>query len=141
MPIDLRRLEEAHPRIRGEDDTTATITRCGVGSPPHSRGRPRRWRRERDAYRLTPAFAGKTIRVEVDFSTYRAHPRIRGEDRYLAAAMQSCLGSPPHSRGRRRPAVDEEGQEGLTPAFAGKTSPTGAPAYGARAHPCIRGED
>ena len=50
---------------------------------------------------LTPAFAGKTIRISSVARSCWAHPRIRGED----------------------PGVEHEPGEGpgLTPAFAGKT--------------------
>ena len=50
-----------HPRMRGEDPTGCPSTMWFPGSPPHARGRPARRSAKRNAARITPACAGKTL--------------------------------------------------------------------------------
>ena len=70
----------AHPRSRGENDSTAHALARLRGSSPLTRGKPRArsvagWRRG-----LIPAHAGKT-RVFGEYNVFDgAHPRSRGEN-------------------------------------------------------------
>ena len=111
----------AHPRIRGEDRDIEASAQTHDGSPPHSRGRPRSALGGSCGTRLTPAFAGKTIRT--------------------SAVCEPLAGSPPHSRGRPCQHFSASSHIRLTPAFAGKTRPHRGRANHHPAHPRIRGED
>ena len=72
------------------------------GSPPHTRGKLRIQRASSNGCRLTPAHAGKTILQLPCPSPSQAHPRTRGEN--FCHEISSCtgIGSPPHTRGKRR---------------------------------------
>ena len=49
-----------HPRVCGENIATAMALKCGEGSPPRVRGKPKTYNRNCVSYRITPACAGKT---------------------------------------------------------------------------------
>ncbi|SER95533.1 hypothetical protein SAMN05443377_1223 [Propionibacterium cyclohexanicum] len=136
-----RRRAAAHPRIRGEDASGLPHPGPEQGSPPHSRGRLAVLPECREEPGLTPAFAGKTHRGSPPTTCRRAHPRIRGEDRYRSVMAEWLVGSPPHSRGRPRCGHSPTRRAGLTPAFAGKTGRQGRYLRLRSAHPRIRGED
>ncbi|SES04329.1 hypothetical protein SAMN05443377_1391 [Propionibacterium cyclohexanicum] len=78
----------AHPRIRGEDGVLCCFCLLGLGSPPHSRGRPDHIEAGQTITRLTPAFAGKTRTTESGHHREKAHPRIRGEDSRGSSQMR-----------------------------------------------------
>ena len=50
--------------------------------------------------RITPAYAGKSIRIAPVFITHRDHPRTCGEKRVLSSSSFAKMGSPPHMRGK-----------------------------------------
>ena len=112
-----------------------------VGSPPHARGRPTKYKGEHNAHRITPACAGKTcggcapIRRPVD------HPRMRGEDWLVFVSEQTLCGSPPHARGRRGLVGQGPADFWITPACAGKTIPSASWRTTSPDHPRMRGED
>ena len=112
-----------------------------VGSPPHARGRPTKYKGEHNAHRITPACAGKTcggcapIRRPVD------HPRMRGEDWLVFVSEQTLCGSPPHARGRRGLVGQGPADFWITPACAGKTWPRWTGPRRLLDHPRMRGED
>ena len=70
-----------------------------TGSPPHPRGIWYSCSRPRSPARFTPASAGNIAKRELDSSSRRVHPRIRGEYPLLDALPDPPLGSPPHPRG------------------------------------------
>ena len=71
----------------------------------------------------------------------RAHPRSRGENSKLQAALNEGRGSSPLTRGKRHTDRHADRTSGLIPAHAGKT-PTGSGAPSTpRAHPRSRGEN
>ena len=130
-----------HPRMRGEDDGDVEDTVRMLGSPPHARGRPAKYKGEHNAHRITPACAGKTcggcapIRRPVD------HPRMRGEDWLVFVSEQTLCGSPPHARGRRGLVGQGPADFWITPACAGKTIPSASWRTTSPDHPRMRGED
>ena len=110
------------------------------GSPPHTRGKV--WRHMRICLppRITPAYAGKSRPASGRLPSPGDHPRIRGEKLQLVSMPMRALGSPPHTRGKDRPAAILVVEAGITPAYAGKSKPG---AFSGRAvwdHPRIRGE-
>ena len=102
--LDDERMSEVHPRIRGEDPVFIRREVVGVGSPPHTRGRslailftiatlgsPPHTRGRLNICarpplkpRFTPAYAGKILDFVLNASPNQVHPRIRGEDRFMA---------------------------------------------------------
>ena len=68
-----------HPRLRGECCTNMSINEQVVGSPPPTRGIPKRKHLNEGQRRLTPAYAGNTLRVRGKQILPSAHPRLRGE--------------------------------------------------------------
>ena len=114
------RVEETPPLTRGRLGVVAAVT-------VHSGN--------------TPAYAGKTQARSPRAPSERKHPRLRGEDKKLSAKPSDQRETPPLTRGRRVRAFGNADRSGNTPAYAGKTAPTGRAVILARKHPRLRGED
>ena len=127
--------------MRGEDVHAIKGYDVKKGSPPHARGRHHPVRQRRDAAGITPACAGKTSGVGVWLCGARDHPRMRGEDAGDGDGGCHLVGSPPHARGRRKPAEYRQKMTRITPACAGKTPHGPAAVTPAQDHPRMRGED
>ena len=112
-----------------------------TGSPPHARGRPSFARCSPSFGRITPACAGKTISWFRGTEALPDHPRMRGEDVEVAGQEPYGGGSPPHARGRLFGPERRRGQQGITPACAGKTHPFLSFHVHTWDHPRMRGED
>ena len=112
-------LFEAHPRIRGEYQSTFPNNYTRAGSPPHTRG----IYFERDIVvqspGLTPAYAGNIFPDCSVIHSLWAHPRIRGEYLICGPKVTTRLGSPPHTRGIYRKDTTVPLILRLTPAYAG----------------------
>ena len=91
------------------------------GSPPQVRGK--RWCevRDKNACRITPAGAGKTILVQRKLFQLGDHPRRCGENAMLEAELDGNTGSPPQVRGKQSWYSVNSFSLGITPAGAGKT--------------------
>ena len=48
--------------------------------------------------RITPAYAGKTLRLIVAFRQVQDHPRVCGKNLSAETQLLHCLGSPPRMR-------------------------------------------
>ena len=85
------------------------------------RGKPKRLMVDSFGDRITPADAGKTIKIiHFTFRTWD-HPRGCGENSINLASISGGKGSPPRMRGKRLAANLEYVGNGITPADAGKT--------------------
>ena len=93
-----------HPRMRGEKQYTGARYVPLVGSPPHARGKDFHISTSLPPYRITPACAGKSVYVQINFLTVQDHPRMRGEKSNARKRMSVAIGSPPHARGKGRKA-------------------------------------
>ena len=71
----------------------------------------------------------------------QAHPRSRGENCDGAFLAESCGGSSPLTRGKRRDLRDSGATARLIPAHAGKTGLQGQDVRSVKAHPRSRGEN
>ena len=90
---------------------------------------------------ITPAHAGKTFHLQEHYLTGRDHPRACGENCEPLHAEKGGQGSPPRMRGKpAAPAVTEDFR-GITPAHAGKTTPTACNFRKTRDHPRACGEN
>ena len=112
-----------------------------MGSPPHTRGKLWTPGEASRFWRITPAYAGKTIWRRRACTRTRDHPRIRGENIGQVKKITPAQGSPPHTRGKlcRRPRGRPEAR--FTPAYAGKTEAHCKTCINDWDHPRIRGEN
>ena len=141
-PVDVPVLAVAtHPRVGGEDVPVGWSQVTTIDSPPRGRGRRAGRVRESLQQRLTPAWAGKTMRVKRLRVMATTHPRVGGEDPPSSSSPVAATDSPPRGRGRRPPGRPDRLQVRLTPAWAGKTR--GGPTIPAvcSTHPRVGGED
>ena len=76
---DSGKIFEDHPRIRGEKSRSKGQRKNIRGSPPHTRGKVCNGLEQYYNFRITPAYAGKSIGDYGSHWVDRDHPRIRGE--------------------------------------------------------------
>ena len=114
-------VRRAHPRSRGENQSSPSSQRLSRGSSPLTRGK-----RDEPQGRRGPA---------------RAHPRSRGENAGLWLYSADPGGSSPLTRGKPRISQSRRLTSRLIPAHAGKTYGVRDCARNGRAHPRSRGEN
>ena len=111
-----------HPRLCGEKFGKTSKACSLVGSPPPMRGKGNAWDWFFTGTRITPAYAGKSLPVQILRAAHRDHPRLCGEKLVTVSCHTSGRGSPPPMRGKgnifRRRSCDIW----ITPAYAGKSS-------------------
>ena len=90
---------------------------------------------------LIPAWAGKTQARFPDGRRYGAHPRVGGENQFVAALVTIAAGSSPRGRGKQVCRLTESAGIGLIPAWAGKTTVYAWYVFTDRAHPRVGGEN
>ena len=112
--------EEVHPRPCGEYGVRLSEQKVHKGSPPLTRGIPRKRSRIRLSSRFTPAHAGNT--------------------HYIYAYRIACKGSPPPMRGIRLCGVQCVQHIGFIPAHAGNTRCAEIMEDWLEVHPRSRGE-
>ena len=110
------------------------------GSPPHTRGPPDRAASRSAIERITPAYAGTTLRRIHRSCSTGDHPRIRGDHRATWVIPFSFSGSPPHTRGPHPFRLEKVPLERITPAYAGTTKVTVFTISLSTDHPRIRGD-
>ena len=88
-----------HPRLRGEQSVSASITPFRMGSPPLARGTAISLASRPFAARITPACAGNSTSSTNQPNPCWDHPRLRGEQRFKVLARADIKGSPPLARG------------------------------------------
>ena len=135
-----RRGDGDHPRICGEKHLTVGRLKPVKGSPPHMRGKAKRYCEECAVLGITPAYAGKRILFSSSLSKYGDHPRICGEKLGVGLILISIGGSPPHMRGKELVGTSEMSTNGITPAYAGKRLPRWPFRRPSWDHPRICGE-
>ncbi len=89
---------------------------------------------------LVPAGAGSTQPVPGKFLGSEAHPRWRGEHRWVDGIENGYGGSSPLARGAHLSHSFHRARPGLIPAGAGSTGLGSTPELKSRAHPRWRGE-
>ena len=103
------------------------------GKAPKNKGR-------KSALRITPAHAGKRVKIPFLKNFVRDHPRTCGEKPLQGEDFFILVGSPPHMRGKalkvRKPVVTA----GITPAHAGKRCGSDMQLGRQRDHPRTCGE-
>ena len=85
------------------------------------RGKPDKKERLVSDEGITPADAGKTLKVLQRNSLLKDHPRGCGENLSSGRIDTTTSGSPPRMRGKQRFRKEAERENRITPADAGKT--------------------
>ncbi len=114
-------VQQAHPRMRGENIFGNGTIFDAKGSSPHARGKPRAERAKEIVKRLIPACAGKTPPHQPARNSLWAHPRMRGENTDRLDILDTQTGSSPHARGKPLCSLFLVAVLRLIPACAGKT--------------------
>ena len=89
---------------------------------------------------ITPAYAGKSWRVNHDSGIWTDHPRLCGEKFFRVLFAVQAVGSPPPMRGKVAAPVAEGVKRGITPAYAGKRYWYRHQKFRRRDHPRLCGE-
>ena len=90
--------------------------------------------------RITPAYTGNTKRRTGGSARSQDHPRIHGEHQVPVWSMKMRTGSPPHTRGTRRPILVVGILWRITPAYTGNTGSLFFGEDSTKDHPRIHGE-
>ena len=131
----------AHPRSRGENESTNRPSCATSGSSPLTRGKRRRYQEPIYWIRLIPAHAGKTDPHRAYCPHDGAHPRSRGENSGRVKVWPLIAGSSPLTRGKLEELTITDETPRLIPAHAGKTGLSTLTKPCLRAHPRSRGEN
>ena len=134
------RMEEDHPRIRGEHQEGVCSITCTPGSSPHTRGALLVMMVRMVMRGIIPAYAGSTSPVGGVMIGSGDHPRIRGEHTRRPRTSGSARGSSPHTRGAPSKAAIERKMMRIIPAYAGSTRLWRPCRRRPGDHPRIRGE-
>ena len=110
-----------HPRRCGENRARPLCSRRKRGSPPQVRGKQSFVDGIIMSTRITPAGAGKTVKLYFTIRNNRDHPRRCGENIHCFIRAVYYPGSPPQVRGKLAVCVSINTADRITPAGAGKT--------------------
>ena len=131
----------AHPRVCGENKELEFYEPAQLGSSPRVQGKPCLRRPGRRTHRLIPACAGKTLALWRFRASFRAHPRVCGENHYRVSVDCNRRGSSPRVRGKLNVWQNLQARVGLIPACAGKTPWRLRTLNRVAAHPRVCGEN
>ena len=71
--------------------------------------------------RITPAYAGKRVKISLKFRASEDHPRVCGEKFQRSIRLPVRSGSPPRMRGKVVAHCVRQNAVRITPAYAGKS--------------------
>ena len=109
-----------HPRVGGEKFFPVCQVIRLLGSPPRGRGKEECHSWETAYQGITPAWAGKSHRPNMDNENMGDHPRVGGEKIPLQWYEFGAPGSPPRGRGKDSGVGPFVSSLSATPARAGK---------------------
>ena len=89
-----------HPRLCGEKLHSGSRFHNVHGSPPPMRGKGYLEPFYSIYHRITPAYAGKSLRCKTTLSAVKDHPRLCGEKSPVWRRLWKLSGSPPPMRGK-----------------------------------------
>ena len=133
-------VRQDHPRVCGEKKAYKDGKEEGEGSPPRVRGKVLHCKPAAASMRITPAHAGKRIKLRKRHSICGDHPRACGEKTMRFIIASTVSGSPPRVRGKEKTPVGHLPDLGITPAYAGKRWRGFARCQNVRDHPRVCGE-
>ena len=131
----------AHPRACGENERVDADGCADKGSSPRVRGKLPQCVGHGAEHGLIPACAGKTLGLGSCARGCRAHPRVCGENAFVALYQNCETGSSPRVRGKPELTARTLTLTRLIPARAGKTSAECGWPCGRGAHPRACGEN
>ena len=129
-----------HPRLCGEKLCPAGVKVLGLGSPPRMRGKGVSAARIGCGVGITPACAGKRPKSRKNGPNTWDHLRVCGEKQSGADQQTTIEGSPPRMRGKDQACSRWRYPDGITPAYAGKSSSRRQRMPHSRDHPRLCGE-
>ena len=124
----------------GEKSPHAACCPRWIGSPPRGRGKVPFFRRFVTIAGITPAWAGKSKNGCVELSQCKDHPRVGGEKPISNLCLFWVKGSPPRGRGKDWAKTGAYNAQGITPAWAGKSTTARRLWPPSRDHPRMGGE-
>ena len=124
----------------GEKALMPTNALVVKGSPPRGRGKAFVVIWFLDNSRITPAWAGKSWSRRAESRKKRDHPRVGGEKRIPMRGTATLKGSPPRGRGKGTAYLDAANDNGITPAWAGKSHVIHCATEDGEDHPRVGGE-
>ena len=104
------------------------------------RGKGVRRGKWQNAYRITPAYAGKRTGLICKYPLVRDHPRLCGEKDRANKKMHVVQGSPPPMRGKVFSQHRKYNSNRITPAYAGKSAVVELLLITRQDHPRLCGE-
>ena len=110
-----------HPRVCGEHELFRPTALLVSGSSPRMRGALRKDWLRRVPHGIIPAYAGSTVKVNVQNSDRWDHPRVCGEHADEHATGVISWGSSPRMRGARICSGADLPSVRIIPAYAGST--------------------
>ena len=128
------------PRVCGEKSPQARMVQYRQGSPPRMRGKVDADCTEALRFGITPACAGKSVKVNEPDCLPRDHPRVCGEKVSSTSPIKCLKGSPPRMRGKGALVTVERVKTRITPAYAGKRKSPLAAMWLTGDHPRVCGE-
>ena len=137
--IDLAKKRD-HPRLCGEKNFINRMKRRLSGSPPPMRGKDATIKFRVPILGITPAYAGKSFLHPRRRHTQKDHPRLCGEKPSASQSRTRSRGSPPPMRGKEDCVYNHVCDEGITPAYAGKSKGLYLHVDVTRDHPRLCGE-
>ena len=129
-----------HPRLCGEKASCSSQKQQTIGSPPPMRGKDGAITVVWEYFRITPAYAGKSMLYLQSLHHRRDHPRLCGEKMQIVMDLIISMGSPPPMRGKGCRTQNAARQPGITPAYAGKSKRRCETLCGLGDHPRLCGE-
>ena len=129
-----------HPRVCGKKLKAKAVGAMASGSPPRMRGKVLAALMPENRVRITPAYAGKSVRLFGLQGSGRDHPRVCGEKLKAKAVGAMASGSPPRMRGKGKRVLQNLERVGITPAYAGKRHTAWTVCRSQKDHPRVCGE-
>ena len=80
-----------HPRVCGEKPDAPSLWLAPLGSPPRMRGKAQHYHQACYSCGITPACAGKSLRIPRCATRWREHPRACGEKYFSLQVRRSVL--------------------------------------------------
>ena len=124
----------------GEKPDILPLSAWTRGSPPRMRGKGWCFYVCCSFSGITPAYAGKSFASFHHCTTFWDHPRVCGEKIHALLCVPASYGLPPRVRGKGQAIPAHSLGEGITPAYAGKSSTATRAARSTGDHPRICGE-
>ena len=132
--------EKDHPRVCGEKRQHLRQCNACSGSPPRMRGKVKPGTVLCTSFRITPAYAGKSVMDFIQLFQVWDHPRVCGEKPQDYTGHKLAEGSPPRMRGKASGQQTNNDTPRITPAYAGKSYSPFVPAWISGDHPRVCGE-